>query len=517
MKVQLVLSLMVLISYASAYKACSTANRDCSCKDVSYQNCHDPPAIQELHVGDLGECIQNCDLFGSFGQCQYLIYYGDTGHDENCKLIADSTIDVYLHACRVFGQPLRDPNGNCMQGFESEQCSLMGCNGVLCHACDVDDRCGLYAETECLKEGPPGETFPTILDFKTCLNLCTSQQQSNPFTYVVYDKESQECICYPDGLRSCQITVVPYGLSLIDAEHCGGCVGDSDCSSPTPICSPLTGRCIECLDNTDCATLTAKPICDTDENICVEDRCSDCVAPTAVCDTVTGTCKGCLVDSDCTAPEHCDQGTNECKPECIQDTDCNAEDYCHCPQIYSTDDCSTGGTCQLGCRNVGDPCIGSTLTCNGAHQCVQSGDSLMTKMTIVTRNCDGCSSYRQQGVAGAIVSMKADALGGEKTCSTNILDNTDSIDYAGQKDFENYETLGECLIFGLSSPLTYFSVTWAGPGTWTPEKFILERGNAGLLPYCCFNNDGLTVSAGPDVVVFECIAASSALGVDCQQ
>ena len=47
---------------AQAMQACSSENRDCSCKDVSYEICHTPPVSQELHVADLEECIQNCDV-----------------------------------------------------------------------------------------------------------------------------------------------------------------------------------------------------------------------------------------------------------------------------------------------------------------------------------------------------------------------------------------------------------------------------------------------------------------------
>ena len=94
------------------------------------------------------------------------------------------------------------------------------CPDTSCHACDYNDACGLYAQTECQKFGSPGETSENIPSFENCLGFCTNQQMSNPFTYVVYDKEKQECICYPDGLRGCQIIVVPFGMTLADVEIC---------------------------------------------------------------------------------------------------------------------------------------------------------------------------------------------------------------------------------------------------------------------------------------------------------
>eukprot|EP00092_Neocalanus_flemingeri_P018888 GFUD01020456.1.p1 GENE.GFUD01020456.1~~GFUD01020456.1.p1 ORF type:complete len:398 (+),score=59.83 GFUD01020456.1:93-1286(+) len=386
MKIHILISLSVLYSSTWA-QTCSSTNRDCSCKDVSYEICHTPPASQEQHVGSLEECIQTCDLFGSFGQCNYLLYFGESSMDENCKLISDSPLEQYLDACRVVGQPLRDAYGDCMQGFASDECSLIGCTSG-CHTCDVNDACGLYAQTECSKEGSPGETSVNIPDYRTCLSLCTSQQQSNPFTYVVFDKEKQECICYPDGLRSCLITAVPYGMTLSQVEHCDGCLEDADCKPPTPVCSVLTGRCVECETNTDCTEAT-KPICNTNANICEADQCSTCVAPTATCDPITGDCVECLDDSDCSDPIKpiCDAVDQICKPECTKDADCNTEDYCQCTITeHSTDECSAG-KCTSGCRNVGDPCSISTGVngnCNGVHECVQSGGSKMTKLTIVT-------------------------------------------------------------------------------------------------------------------------------------
>ena len=57
-------------------------------------------------------------LFGSFGQCNYLLFWS-SGPDENCKLIADTTLDQYVAACGVVGQPLRDADGSCMASAAS--------------------------------------------------------------------------------------------------------------------------------------------------------------------------------------------------------------------------------------------------------------------------------------------------------------------------------------------------------------------------------------------------------------
>jgi hypothetical protein len=47
-----------------------------------------------------------------------------------------------------------------------------------------------------------------------------------------------------------------------------GCLSDADCPTALPICSVLTGSCVECEITEDC-TDAAKPVCDFDANICI--------------------------------------------------------------------------------------------------------------------------------------------------------------------------------------------------------------------------------------------------------
>merc|ERR1712123_123910 len=101
--------------------------------DFSYDICHDPPAAQELHVGSLEECIQNCDIFASFDSCDYIIYF-DQGPDENCKIISgpetpEKVMAKYLAACK---------NPPCVDRST--------------------DKCRGYKGSECAHTGPPGET-----------------------------------------------------------------------------------------------------------------------------------------------------------------------------------------------------------------------------------------------------------------------------------------------------------------------------------------------------------------------
>ena len=78
-----------------------------------------------------------------------------------------------------------------------DDCTSEGCGDKPCYARDTNKVCGLYAQTECENFGSLGETFENIADFSSCLDLCKNQQESSPFTYVVYNKQNQEFICYP--------------------------------------------------------------------------------------------------------------------------------------------------------------------------------------------------------------------------------------------------------------------------------------------------------------------------------
>merc|ERR1712212_1110088 len=138
--------------FISLVLASAVSSIELGCGDYSYNLCHDPPANQELHVGSLEECIQNCDLFASFDQCDYLLYW-ETGPDENCKIItSDGT---------TAGTCIEGPNDECAAGCTAgcQDCTADSCNG--------------YRETQCQMEDNPGESSDLPPDYATCLTYCT--------------------------------------------------------------------------------------------------------------------------------------------------------------------------------------------------------------------------------------------------------------------------------------------------------------------------------------------------------
>merc|ERR1712013_289920 len=109
--------------FISLVLASTVTSIELGCGDYSYNICHDPPANQELHVGSLEECIQNCDLFATFDQCDYLLYW---------------EVDKYLNACGVIGQPITNDGttgGTCIEGPNNE-CAAT-CNGA-CQDCSAE-------------------------------------------------------------------------------------------------------------------------------------------------------------------------------------------------------------------------------------------------------------------------------------------------------------------------------------------------------------------------------------------
>jgi len=195
------------------------------CGDYSYNICHDPPPAQELHVDSLEECIQNCDLFGQFDQCDYLMYYGDKGTDENCKLIADPNsggdpkdeMQKYLDNCRVTGQPLTDngkKDGACIPNPHTGVCIPACANCVPCGECDG------YQQTLCDHTGDPDETIELLPNIEACFQILNTNQDSNEFTYMLWDAEQEECLGYKESSFNCKIEVVRYGVSIDDVNTC---------------------------------------------------------------------------------------------------------------------------------------------------------------------------------------------------------------------------------------------------------------------------------------------------------
>jgi len=222
-------SLVVLLCLATVALAditpCSKENRDCSCGDRSYFGCEEPSAQVSLHVDNLEECILNCDLFHTMGQCDWIIFY-NSGPDENCRLIATAgeTMEQYLNSCNVIGQPIHHVNGHCMYEDPSDSvCSMTTyCKDGYCDACSPDEKCEkIYHETECtLTENAELEIEVDGNTFKQCTKAGIISSSANPLTYVTWDKRKELCDGYPSGKRNCLIQVIKAGATITEVNEC---------------------------------------------------------------------------------------------------------------------------------------------------------------------------------------------------------------------------------------------------------------------------------------------------------
>merc|ERR1712107_696943 len=78
--------LLATVALVSSQSSCNTDDRDCKCADKLFQDCQEPVTADMIHVADLAECKFQCDLFNSFGACDWFVYEQTGGMDENCHL-----------------------------------------------------------------------------------------------------------------------------------------------------------------------------------------------------------------------------------------------------------------------------------------------------------------------------------------------------------------------------------------------------------------------------------------------
>ncbi len=180
----------------------------------------------------------------------------------------------------------------------------------------------------------------------------------------------------------------------------GGSGGAPDrCTNPEVRCDPLycdtvSTNCVECLNNTHCASqpdagASSPLVCDPASHRCIEclvDR--DCTgrAGTPYClpsaaDPTLNKCVACIRDSQCGNAQVCDEPTGECTLRCTASED-------DCPSEKPVCDIPTGateGVC-VECRND-STCTVGTPQCNTVtRECVQCTDD--TPCGPIGRVCD---------------------------------------------------------------------------------------------------------------------------------
>lgn len=153
------------------------------------------------------------------------------------------------------------------------------------------------------------------------------------------------------------------------------CISDEDCSNY--YCDPVNGFCVECLEDSQCATGE----CDESTNTCVNPPpCTaneDC-SGTEICDPVTGDCVEPMCDPPCLEGEIC-CGEGACEtditncaitPACNIDGICNINESCNCIDCYGEQDsCQEGLECDDSTQLCQALCVPSMEVCeNGVDE-----------------------------------------------------------------------------------------------------------------------------------------------------
>jgi hypothetical protein len=175
--------------------------------------------------------------------------------------------------------------------------------------------------------------------------------------------------------------------------RCLDCLGDSDCATPTGVCQSSAsylqyGKCVECTESE--TTCPGTEVCDLSIGKTYHQCVADCRLITAVppcvsdagyvehCVQATGTCVvGCASTTDCVAtqPQLCDVDSGACV-ECNTPADCPYSNpgcnYHQCGSCSSDTNCPIGLACLIGNTNAfyfcgcpdGGGCGGDAPACN---------------------------------------------------------------------------------------------------------------------------------------------------------
>merc|ERR1711976_31237 len=124
------------------------------CASYLFDDCRYPALITGVHVGDIMECKDLCDLYAIASSCDFFTYSTLPLTDENCKIYLEDW-DTFVGGCNLLGAPVQ-VDGNCI--VQDDHCDindLPGCD--TCTACGTSKCYGIF-ESECADFPKPDET-----------------------------------------------------------------------------------------------------------------------------------------------------------------------------------------------------------------------------------------------------------------------------------------------------------------------------------------------------------------------
>merc|ERR550539_607763 len=189
----------VLILATISFVYSHFCDRDCSCADRSFAECHEPSTATKLPVVNLEECSSLCS---AWSDCAWFVFHQTGGLHLNCKMFSTGaeTMADYLSSCNRVGGPLRNEVDTCLGDLPDSLCGNDGyCPGG-CSSC-AGDRCNDFAETGCTMR-QLSTWVASFGDASQCQNACIAQGSSD-INYFTYDHRDWSCEGYLGGIRSC--------------------------------------------------------------------------------------------------------------------------------------------------------------------------------------------------------------------------------------------------------------------------------------------------------------------------
>merc|ERR1711868_267624 len=129
LKALLILAALGLVysenSHCSAFSGANgNDGRDCTCGDKAFEDRIEPVTDDQIHTADFAECKFQCDLFASFGACDWFLFV-NSGTDENCHLFGpgkESMDDSSTLGGGICGMASYCPKG-CVDCTSSDKCN----------------------------------------------------------------------------------------------------------------------------------------------------------------------------------------------------------------------------------------------------------------------------------------------------------------------------------------------------------------------------------------------------------
>jgi hypothetical protein len=278
-----------------------------------------------------------------------------------------------------------EPDGGQMQPEEMPPDPNCNTNGIECTA--------------------PTECDPVSGSCVGCVNdaSCTPSAQK----CLIEDGQPRACVaCLADA----DCPLAGFARCDLDTHTCQPCTDPAQCGrfTGTNLCSlvePLVGKCVQCLDNTQCAAPNAR--CKAETGACVQCTADEHCAgdrDNAHCDLVTNTCVPCSDGSQCPDAFPLCRDTQEGAScvQCIGDTGNNAcQDAAaaHCADDGSCVECTVNTECtHLGAAAA---VCDTSKTPNRCVQCVSNDDcdsDTLSQCDLNTNTCVQCTN--NAGCAG---------------------------------------------------------------------------------------------------------------------